>query len=67
MTGLRANCTEGADGFTGCHLADLGLYTNYSIIVAGYTAKGIGVRTDSIVIRTGPYGELFIHLSSVEI
>ncbi len=56
----QVNCSEGIGGFTEYELTGLDLFSNYNISVAGYTSKGLGVRTSYFMARTGPYGNYLI-------
>ena len=38
------------------HLRGLELKTNYSVEVAGYTSKGIGLRSKTVFASTGDFG-----------
>ena len=56
-TAHQRNCSSTNQNVTKCDILDLELHTNYTITVAGFTRKGVGPRTETFIVSTGPFGE----------
>ena len=58
FSGTVRNHTVPIPGNTSLEVTGLERYTNYSIQVAGYTVKGVGIFSEPIIVITDEDGKL---------